>query len=454
MKLVAAKCPSCGANIKVDKDSDRTKCDYCHSQILVEDAIVKYKVEISGEVEIKNLPKLENYLKLGERYYKDQEYQEAYKIYCKAVELDPDHYQVVLRKGLCKSLCSDYMNFEVDSLVHGMKNAYNLLTQKDNPDKEKIHQCIAECMDVIHKLQSIITNAISKNVGTLNDTKKYISRLLKCLSTYEYLYSISEDDTLKLKLIDSILDTIDSILRRRKYRTGSYTQRGDSITRSFQLDRKERSILLEKKEQYLLKKEIFCPGSIEKAKKKSKKLNLRTKKILCYIMVFFSFIISLGSFITEMIASGFLWMIVTILFIPKLKEKILEKNASLEKIILMGRIVLSITALVVFGITSPKGFENTWVSSEGAAIQLRNGKATMKFLDKTLLEGNYSYSGDSSKYHITVSFPENDSKIGILQFQYIKRGNNITFCLLENDVCKTYYIPETPSSSYNYHSES
>ena len=46
------------------------------------------------------------------------------------------------------------------------------------------------------------------------------------------------------------------------------------------------------------------------------------------------------------------------------------------------RNLVSLGYLVVFGITSPKGFENTWVSSEGAAIQLRNGKATMKFLDK------------------------------------------------------------------------
>ena len=57
MKLVAAKCPSCGANIDVDKDSDKTKCEFCHSTILVEDAIAKVKVEVTGNIEIKNLPK-------------------------------------------------------------------------------------------------------------------------------------------------------------------------------------------------------------------------------------------------------------------------------------------------------------------------------------------------------------------------------------------------------------
>ena len=50
MKLVAAKCPNCGASIDVDKDSESTKCDFCKSKIIVEDAIAKYKIELSGEV--------------------------------------------------------------------------------------------------------------------------------------------------------------------------------------------------------------------------------------------------------------------------------------------------------------------------------------------------------------------------------------------------------------------
>ena len=74
MKLVKAKCPSCGAAIEVDKNSDTTKCDYCGSKIVVDDAIAKFKLEVSGEVEIKNLPKIEGYLKNGEREYKNYDY--------------------------------------------------------------------------------------------------------------------------------------------------------------------------------------------------------------------------------------------------------------------------------------------------------------------------------------------------------------------------------------------
>lgn len=58
MKIVSAKCPSCGANIEVDENSNQTKCEFCHSTIIVEDAIKKYKVEISGTVSLKDAEKI------------------------------------------------------------------------------------------------------------------------------------------------------------------------------------------------------------------------------------------------------------------------------------------------------------------------------------------------------------------------------------------------------------
>lgn len=54
MKIVAAKCPTCGANIEVDENSNRTKCDFCHSTIIVEDAIQRYKIDVSGSVKVEN----------------------------------------------------------------------------------------------------------------------------------------------------------------------------------------------------------------------------------------------------------------------------------------------------------------------------------------------------------------------------------------------------------------
>lgn len=44
MTLEPAKCPSCGANIEVNKDLEKTICQYCGTTVLIKDAIQKYKV--------------------------------------------------------------------------------------------------------------------------------------------------------------------------------------------------------------------------------------------------------------------------------------------------------------------------------------------------------------------------------------------------------------------------
>ena len=58
MKLVAAVCPSCGAKLNVNPNEETVVCKYCSSTIIIQDAIAKYKIEISGNVEISNLPKV------------------------------------------------------------------------------------------------------------------------------------------------------------------------------------------------------------------------------------------------------------------------------------------------------------------------------------------------------------------------------------------------------------
>lgn len=53
MKLTAAICPCCGANIEVPEDRDRCFCAYCGSQILTEAAFAFAKIRIEGTVQIK-----------------------------------------------------------------------------------------------------------------------------------------------------------------------------------------------------------------------------------------------------------------------------------------------------------------------------------------------------------------------------------------------------------------
>ena len=74
VKLTAAKCPSCGAAIEVNKKLENVICQYCGSTVLVEDAIAKIKVEHSGTVKVKGIKDSEDLLIEARKEYKIGKY--------------------------------------------------------------------------------------------------------------------------------------------------------------------------------------------------------------------------------------------------------------------------------------------------------------------------------------------------------------------------------------------
>ena len=188
MKLVPAKCPSCGANIKVDRSLKFTKCDYCDTEIIVEEA-----VDNLLKVELKDSPTFDNYLKLGNRYFDNQEFEEAYKAYSKAEEINPDNPLVVLRRGLCRTLITDYNVLDISSSINGMKTAYDLM-KKMNFSKEEINNCINDTGTVLYITKKYIVDVYNRNKLNKEQTKGYIERLESCLDGYYYLDSIVDGD--------------------------------------------------------------------------------------------------------------------------------------------------------------------------------------------------------------------------------------------------------------------
>ena len=77
MKLTAAKCPSCGASIEVDRNEESTICEYCKSNIIIEDAVQKYKIELSGKVKVSGIKDNEDRLNDAINYYELGEYKNA-----------------------------------------------------------------------------------------------------------------------------------------------------------------------------------------------------------------------------------------------------------------------------------------------------------------------------------------------------------------------------------------
>lgn len=54
MKLVNAKCPNCGANIKVDEEKDASICEFCGTPFIVDKAISNYNITNNNDFKISN----------------------------------------------------------------------------------------------------------------------------------------------------------------------------------------------------------------------------------------------------------------------------------------------------------------------------------------------------------------------------------------------------------------
>ena len=185
MKLVAAQCPNCGANIEVDKNSDRTICDYCKTKIIVEEAI--QKIELTGEVVIANSPKFQSIMQLAYEHYNMKEYNEAYIEYSKACELDPKNRLAKLRKGLCKSAMSIPPNLDITSTYNALLKA--IVGETNQLSK---NQFINEALSMLLFLDIKNDNYV-KYENTVN---AYFINALFIIQTYDNIMNFISDTQL------------------------------------------------------------------------------------------------------------------------------------------------------------------------------------------------------------------------------------------------------------------
>ena len=101
VKLTAAKCPSCGAAIEVNKKLENVICQYCGDTILIEDAIAKIKVEHSGKVKVSSVKDSSDKIEIARKYIKVNKYEDAMGIIKQILNDDPfDLEALVLQNNL------------------------------------------------------------------------------------------------------------------------------------------------------------------------------------------------------------------------------------------------------------------------------------------------------------------------------------------------------------------
>lgn len=188
MKII--KCELCGSN-KLTKIDGEYICDYCHTHYTAEEAkklIINGPVEITGNIQIDNSLMIDNYKKLAERAFNDKLYSESYDYYQKILELDPDDWEAIYKKGLCSAKDSTLFNPKLEELINSSKNSIKII--KDNNLQinlsELMYNMAYDINSITLSFYNLSKDYYLENWQSFNSSTDYWVRLLLCISAEEY----------------------------------------------------------------------------------------------------------------------------------------------------------------------------------------------------------------------------------------------------------------------------
>lgn len=122
--LEALQCPKCGGAVELDSNQEYGVCKYCGAKV----QNTNFK-KIKGEVKIIGNPTVENFIKLAKRDYDDENYNEALEKYNKVLDIEPDNWEAVYKRGICITKTTTLGAFRMDDIVKGSKNALKIIEE-------------------------------------------------------------------------------------------------------------------------------------------------------------------------------------------------------------------------------------------------------------------------------------------------------------------------------------
>lgn len=421
MRLTRAKCPNCGADIRVNKEEEKTVCKYCKSEILVEDAIAKLKVVVEGEVELKGVPKLESYLKLGDRAYKDGKFDEAYINYSKALELDTDNPIAILRQGISKVLKEKEplkMTFS-----YGL-SAYQNAIKIDESLKES---GAADLTIALAKEEEVLTEFYKAHILTKSELDKYMKELISLL---EGNIAIIENSEINKKVCtENALFLIGYISEKKEYGTSERTY-------TYKLSKEELKYLEDTKK--VLKEGLKAQNkaevkeTLEKTKEEPRKPQTKKDKIINGILLLITIIMIIYT-LSYGKSTIWFWMYIIefLILIVTLSSKDVMPATNRVK-----NILLVLAVIGTFGNSYPEFAISSYKSVDEDLVIKFNKKEVIVNDKKT----TYKYNDNDGVYYIEID----DVK---LKYDYHK--GKYLLCVTKDGKCISYLVP-TDEKGDNY----
>lgn len=421
MRLTSAKCPNCGADIKVNKEEEKTVCEYCKSEILVEDAIAKLKVVVEGEVELKGVPKLESYLKLSDRAYKDGEFDEAYANYSKALELDSDNATAILRQGLSKVLKEkEPLKMTFSSGLSAYQNAIKI-------DESLKESGATDLAVALASEEEVLTEFYRTHILTKSELDKYMKELLSLLEGNITIIANSEIN--KKVCTENALFLIGYISEKKEY--------GTSERRfTYKLSKEELKYLEDTKK--VLKEGLKAQNkaevkeTLEKTKEEPRKPQTKKDKIINGILLVITIIMIIYT-LSYGKSTIWFWMYIIeflILIVTLSSKDVMPATNRVKNILLVLAVIGTFgNSYPAFAISSYKSVDEDLVIKFNKKEVIVNGKKT-----------TYKYKDNDGVYYIEID----DVK---LKYDYHK--GKYLLCVTKDGKCISYLVP-TDEKGDNY----
>lgn len=160
--LKALKCPQCGGDVDLDDKQKYGFCKYCGVKV----QNTNFKV-IKGEVRIIGNPTAENYMKLGKRYFDDENYKEALENFKKVLDIEPDNWEAIYGRGACIVKTGTFDDFRLKEIEKGAKNALKIL------ENEKIVNELNQIkLDIANDIIITASNINKEMINQYNKNKE------------------------------------------------------------------------------------------------------------------------------------------------------------------------------------------------------------------------------------------------------------------------------------------
>ena len=106
MPLVPAKCPQCGAQLKINSEQDAAICEYCNTPFIVDKAITNFNITNNFEganitITTSDVTSAEKLLVLAKQALQDKNYINAYNYYNEVLLREPENIEAYFYSHYC-----------------------------------------------------------------------------------------------------------------------------------------------------------------------------------------------------------------------------------------------------------------------------------------------------------------------------------------------------------------